>query len=721
MQANGNQTSVSPSSVWRMLKRRKLYLVVPVLLLTPAVCFYALKLPKRYRAQALVGAQPSIPGQAAPAGRVDPALLTAQEQMRAVRDMLLSQTVIDQVSREFHLSEPAKGASAKGAQPDVRSRIQVQLDGPEAFYVGFESTDPQQSADVSNRLASLFVERTSSLRGQQIEQHDNVLDQEVERTRQQLEAQESGLRSFKDRVAQVLPERLATNLKEMETRQQEIQAKSEQITEAEARRASIAEELKALEKQGILQEEPPAKTQSQIALDDQRMKLNQLRARYTPEHPEIQRAEQEIRDLEAAAPAPVAAPTHQPSPAQMRYIALQSELKSIEPRLNSYRQERAALVSQAEEFEHRVSSTPGFETALAERTGDTNMLRVRYEALYAKQQEAKLTQRTNPAESGLVYRVLEPASLPTAPYSPHADRIILFGIVAGLGLGIAGMLLADRLDTTFETSDQIEALTAVPVLSAIPSIPQKRSRAKDLTPARWLGGADTNDMSMDQMRAVQQNRLIMLSDPQSVGSHQYRILGLKVWRWMQKSGGRTLLVTSAASEEGKSLTALNLSLALAATLPGRVLLLDSDLRLPQVQERLGLKVERGFSELLSDAHCELDGCISRIGNLDVISGGGKRSNPAGLLASQQARDLLAQLRDEYQLVIIDSPPLVPIPDSHILAGLADCVLLVVRARKTRQELFQRAVDSLDGANMIVVLNDVDYNATPYAHAYQYHQ
>jgi polysaccharide chain length determinant protein (PEP-CTERM system associated) len=702
------------------LKRRKLYLLIPILLLTPAVCFYALRLPEKFRAQALVGAEPLIPGQAPSTARFDPAVVSAQEQMRAVRDMLLSPPVLDEVSREFHLAPSPRSGRSGDAKDDLRSKIQIQLDGPEAFYVGFEGPDPKQAMDVSNRLANLFVERTSALRGQQIEQHDSALDQEVERTRQQLEAQENGLRSFKDRVSQVLPDRLATNLKEMETRQQGIEAKSGQITEAEARRSSIIEEMKALEKQGVLLDDPPAKTPSQIALDDLRLKLSQLRARYTPEYPEIQRTELEIRDMEAAAP-PAAAPSHQPTPAQMRYIALQSELKSIDPRLNTYRQERDVLTAQMEEFERRVSSTPGFETALSERTQDATMLRARYETLFAKQQEAKLSQRTNPTDNGLVYRILEPATLPAAPYSPHADRIILFGLLAALGIGVMGVLAAERLDTTFETSEQIETLTTIPVLSTVPSIPQKLSGKKIGASTRWSAGADAEELTAERLQGFQKHRLIMLSDPQSVGSQQYRILALKVSRWMEKTGGRTLLVTSAAGEEGKSLTALNLSLALAATLQGGVLLIDSDLRLPQVQQRLGLKVEEGFSELLSGTGRDLGAYISTVGNLDVICGGRKTANPAGLLASQRARDVLAQLREEYQVVVIDGPPLVPIADSHILAGLADSVMLVVRARQTSVELFHRAVESLGEANMTVVLNDVDYSATPYAHAYQYHQ
>ena len=213
-----------------------------------------------------------------------------------------------------------------------------------------------------------------------------------------------------------------------------------------------------------------------------------------------------------------------------------------------------------------------------------------------------------------------------------------------------------------------------------------------------------------------------MSDPQSVAAQQYGILALKIQQWMAQTGGKTLMLTSASGEEGKSLTAVNLGVALASLTEGRVLLVDADLRRPQVHARLGLKTERGFSDLLAPDGGEFGACVSKFGALDVLPGGTLRPNPAGLLASARARGILARLRDEYQLVVLDCPPIVPIADSHILAGLCDGVVLVVRARQTRPELLLRAVESLGASNVIgVVLNDVELAATPYAYAYRYYQ
>jgi capsular exopolysaccharide synthesis family protein len=314
--------------------------------------------------------------------------------------------------------------------------------------------------------------------------------------------------------------------------------------------------------------------------------------------------------------------------------------------------------------------------------------------------------------------VLEPATPPAQPYSPHPRRIMLFGLLAALGIGIVGIVAAEKLDNTFETGVQLEALTTLPILSTVPTIPHKYKRKAQIAgKVLTINGAPT--IPLEHQQAFQKQRLIMLSDPESVGAQQYGILALKVWRWLGDSEGRTLLVTSAAGEEGKSLTALNLALALASTLHGRVLLVDADMHLPQVRQRLGLSAGKGLSELLEGNDTDLEPYISRINNLDVICAGSTPRNPAALLASSRTREVLGKLREHYQVIVLDSPPVVPIPDSHILAGICDGVLLVARARHTRQDLLQRAADSLGGANLTVVLNDVDYTATPYAHAYQY--
>jgi chromosome segregation ATPase len=168
--------------------------------------------------------------------------------------------VLEAVIREFNLADLSHGPLGQTELDAIKSRIQIQVESPEAFYVGFDSPQREQSMQVANRLAGLFIERISDARGQRVEREDNFLDNEVERLRQQLSEQESRLTAYKSSVAAGLPERLSANLKQLETLQQQIQAKTDQITELEARRSSLGEELRSLEGQGILDPEPAAKS-----------------------------------------------------------------------------------------------------------------------------------------------------------------------------------------------------------------------------------------------------------------------------------------------------------------------------------------------------------------------------------------------------------------------------------------------------------------------------
>jgi polysaccharide chain length determinant protein (PEP-CTERM system associated) len=714
MQPNVVSKKLSLPALLRALKRRKLFLLIPVLLLTPAIALYTIRMPQLFRARALVGANTAMSGRSTFSSPDTLVALSAQDQLRVIRETVLSTPVLERVIREFSLYDLPAGRVPALVIEKMKERIEIQVEGPETFYIGFEGSQPEQAMQVANRLAGLFLERKSDLRGRLVEQEDSLLDSEVGRLQTQLTQEEDKMKAYKQGSARELPERLTANLKQLETLQQQIQGKTDQITEGEARKAALSEEVNALASQGVLEPEPVAKTTAEVTLEQLRLKLNELKTKYTPEHPEILRTQKQIQDLEAIkTPAPV--PHRPPTPAHIRYVELQSELKSIDPRLQNYRNERAALMAEMQTYEGRINASPALETALTDHMRDTALTRARYEALLAKQQEAKLNHRAEKTDSDFAYRIIEPAQLPVTPFSPHRVRIILAGFLSSLGIGLLAAFLADRSHPSFETTEELEQFITLPVLTGVPAIPVA---AKNAPPPRlWRAG-----FTSEQSAHFQRHRLAPLTDPQSVASQQYSILALKIQQWMAQTGGKTLLVTSPSGAEGKSLTALNLSLALSESSEGRVLLVDSDLRLPRVHEQLGLKRDHGFSDLLAPEGGDIAGYVSRIGALSVIPGGSDRPNPVGLLASSRAREILSTLRSQYELVVLDSPPIVPIADSHILAGLCDGVLLVVRARQTSPELLLRAIESLGASNVIgVVLNDVELAATPYAYAYRYYQ
>ena len=718
----------SAYAILKALKRRIFFLLVPVILITGAMAYYTGRLPVRYRAQALVASETAAPDPYLGNRSEAAVALNVQEHLRTIREVLFSPSVLETVVREFKLYDTAGQHAMERATELTKQRIQIQVDSPTAFYVGFDGDQPQQVAQVANRLAALFVERTSDIRGEHVAQVDSLLDQEVERLRTQLKQQEESLKNYKDSVAQALPDRLNTNLKLLEDLQEQAQIKTDKIAEAQAQRAAIVNEMLSMESQGALEAAPRQKTANEARLDDLRLKLRQLQTRYTAENPEIQQTIKEIHDLEALG-TPLGT-RQEPSAFHMRYNDLQAELTSIDQRIKSYQQERASLSSRMSGYEKRINSSPGLETTLAERMKDASLTRAQYEAMLAKQQAEKLDQKVEKTSKQNGFKVIEAAQVPAAPYSPQRQRMILLAFLASLGLGFGLVLLLEHMDSTFQTIEEVQQFTTIPVLSSIPSINgslPRIYRSRNGNNSRGTIGLDEprrrgNGITLEERRRFHAHHLTVLSDPQSIASQQYSILSLKVQRWQEKTQGGVLVVTSAAGGEGKSLTALNLSMALASSAEGRVLLMDCDLRRPQVHTRLGIAESPGLSDALNADRGDLSPYISKVADLYVMTGGDQGGESAAILSRRRTREIIDTLRKEFQWIVLDSPPIVPIADSHFLAGLADGVILVIRARQTRRELLQRAVESLGPTDLLgVVLNDVEYGDTRYAYAYRYYQ
>src|SRR6266567_3906692 len=176
MQANNGAKRQSAFTVLRTLRRRKLYLLIPMLLITGAVAFYTRRLPERFRARALVASEAVAPSPYL-SGRSDLAAgVNVQEHLRTIRETILSPSALEKVIREFDLYIVDDREQLDRAIESMKGRILIQVEAADAFYVGFEGDQPKQVMQVANRLAALFVERTSAIRGQRVARVDSVLD-----------------------------------------------------------------------------------------------------------------------------------------------------------------------------------------------------------------------------------------------------------------------------------------------------------------------------------------------------------------------------------------------------------------------------------------------------------------------------------------------------------------------------------------------------------------
>lgn len=256
--------------------------------------------------------------------------------------------------------------------------------------------------------------------------------------------------------------------------------------------------------------------------------------------------------------------------------------------------------------------------------------------------------------------VLAEATVPQEPSSPVLLNNLLVGALLGLLLGAAVALARDALDTRIRTERDLRAVTKGPVLGLIPFEPHAPADRVARTGA-WA-------------EAVLRLRLNL----ESVAN---------------RSQARPIVITSSIEQEGKSTTALNLASSAADT-GLRVLLIDGDLRQPSLAKYLGLDGERGLTSVLTEG-ADIQSAVQRWGTsqIDVLSGGPAVSSPSELLASKAMAGMLSRLSHMYDLVLIDSPPLLQVPDAIILGRLAQGMVVVVGDRLRRPQL-RAALDAL---------------------------
>ena len=314
-----------------------------------------------------------------------------------------------------------------------------------------------------------------------------------------------------------------------------------------------------------------------------------------------------------------------------------------------------------------------------------------------KGQLAQLQVAGAEASSGLEF--VTPAQAPTAPSSPKPTQDGLVGLAIGLLIGLGVAFLRDSLDDTLTSSEAAERVGEAPVLATVPLVPAWR---KGETP-----------------------QVMAISEPTSQAAEAYRSLRTSLQFARQGQEIRTLLVTSPREGEGKTATVANLGAAFAQA-GERVVLVSCDLRRPRLGQFFP---PDGPSDLVAVLHGEqsLDDALRPAAECEGLWTLGAQStspNPTELLSGKRVSELVAALRDRFDLVIIDSPPVLPVADAMILTAYADAVLVLAAASQTRRGELRRATEKLAQANANVtglVLNKVSIQNgyEGYGHPYGY--
>jgi len=342
---------------------------------------------------------------------------------------------------------------------------------------------------------------------------------------------------------------------------------------------------------------------------------------------------------------------------------------------------------------------------ILKRDVDTN--RQLYEGLLQKMKEAQVS-ATSTASN---VRVIDNAETPKSPVTPRVFLNLTAGLILGLGLGAGLAFFQEYLDKTIKDPDEVEKLLRLPSLGVLPRFASNGTHAAKsedqdlLAPSQPVAVAPALQTQPETVEAFRSLRTSILLSANPVP--------------------RLILVTSALPGEGKTTTTLNLGATLAS-LGSRVVIVDCDMRRPACHRSTGVKNSPGFVQCLTGRTSLAEALtpVPGVPNLSVIPCGPIPPNPAEVLSTPLAAELLRKLRSEYDYVLVDSPPLLSVADSRVLATITDAAVLVTRAFETPYDVVRRARNLLSaaGARVLgVALNDVDMARHSYGayEAYRY--
>ncbi len=564
--------------------------------------------------------------------------------------------------------------------------------------IRFISPDPELAAKVANTLAQSYIEHNFKTKFESTMQTSEWLSRQLADLQLKVETTQEKLVRYQQEHGIV----------GVDEKQNIITAKldelNKELTSAEADRIQKEARFR-LASSG----EPDlvARTETNNLLDklrsheaDLRTQYSQATTQFGANYPKVMELRNQITQVEGA---------------------IKDEVRKIAARIETdYRAalQRESMLRDALEKQKTVANKlneNAIQYNILKRDVETS--RNLYEGLLQKLKEASVSAGLRSSN----VRVVDVARVPIAPSEPNIPRNILLGLLMGLAGGVALAFVREFLDNTVRTPEQVEVIAALPSLGIIPMGLMASTEANGRKGRRLsLTSGNGKDKENGQPGRVE---LISHVQPKSELAESYRALRTSILLSSLGSPPKVILVTSALPQEGKTTTSINSAVVLAQK-GARVLLVDADMRRPSIHRALGLRSRSGLSNLLtgSDLVEHLIVPSPQVPNLFVLPAGPPPPQPAELLGSALMQKYLLEWRQQFDHIVIDTPPTVSVTDAVLLSVQADAVILVIRSGQTTKEALRRARDLLLQVNarvMGVVVNAVDLRSAGSYYYYYY--
>jgi polysaccharide chain length determinant protein (PEP-CTERM system associated) len=656
--------------------------------------------------------------------------------LEAVRPEILSRTRLERVLED---TQPYPDIASKTlAVEKMRKAISINVSSNDGFTIAFHHSDARKAQEVTDRLARLFIEETIRSREQQVEGAVDFLITQVEEARTELESKDAALRRYKEEHMGQLPEQLQTNLATMQMLQREVQMVEESLLFAREKQEALA--------RGVGRPSPGAvsgtsATSGFAEVAELNRQLSVLKTRYKDEHPDVQTLRLRIARIEARLAALPAADG--PADADPSMVVIRAQIERADLEVRKLEDRQRGLERRIATIRANVEETPRTEQELATLTRDYQKLNENYVALFSKQLEAQMSGRLEQRWKGERFRMLDPASLPEKPAFPKPSIFLGLGVFFGLVVGVAASLLAELVDPTIKDSLGLQAVQGYPVLACIPHHPHiggpARPRLVRLdAPARHADGigrevgekswapSGSLEVAFRDEGITAPSKVVpildSLKDHNSAVGEELRLLAAKLLDLGRRRKVNCLALTSSLPVEGKSTVSVGLAGALAREPGRRILLIEADLRRPSFTANLGLRPAPGLSDWLHGTVSQVPVRLVEPGGFVLLTAGDVGVKRPEMLGSQRMGALLRAARQQFDFVLLDTVPVLPVADAILMQDLVDGFLLVVRSRQTPRHAISDALAKLRSDTVVgVVLNDhKEYRGTYKAYAYRRH-
>ena len=395
-----------------------------------------------------------------------------------------------------------------------------------------------------------------------------------------------------------------------------------------------------------------------------------------------------------------------------------SDLLQLETNLNLLESKLSEYQSLIYTYKDDIKVLPEKQSFLGKLSREKNVLANTYSYMRQKMEEARVSMASEPGK----VRIINQAEEPNKPMSPDIPRNIIMAIIIGAFIGFGCSITNEYFDNTVKSVEFIERKN-LPVLAIIPSIGHKSKTYSN----RNKINSDDKRGRFYGMKSVDriQRRLVTHEDPRSPISESYRSLRTSLM-YTTKGNQGTIMVSSPGPGEGKTTTIINLAITYA-NLGKKTLLIDGDLRKPVLHKVFNTDIEKGLTHYLSGVEQKWENIINPtdVENLQIIYSGAIPPNPSELLGSELMNNLIIELKEKYDIILFDAPPVLAVTDAVVLSHLIDQFLLVVRFGSTDKDSINHALIALSNVNQSltgVVFNDLNRKNSYYSkNYYSYHQ